>query len=377
MALKIISAKYMYVRGLRNANKRRTVFRFLHQYYPDHMVALQETHSTKLDERYWQAEWGGSILFSHGSGRECGVALLIPRSMESKCKFNEMFVDDAGRMIFADIKYDTFSLKLIAIYAPTQGHIDQQSEFYRFLSRKIEDMTEIEQNHMIVCGDMNVHMSSLDTSNSRFSLTTAANVLKKLIKDYNLVDIWRKRNPGLRRYSWRRLAPVQQSRIDYIFISKYLINNHVLRRTEIKPGVLSDHNIVSMEMNIFADDKGPGLFRFRRDLLQDDIFISAVRAEIIQLKQEEGIYNDVKDWGLKLELLLSEVRVISIKRGKELAIQRREDGAAARRQLDSCELEMCTNPSDEAVQKLAAAKRRVNEIKSEKGKRAMLYSGAR
>ena len=365
------------VRGLRSADKRRTVFRYFHEQFPNHIMVLQETHSIKSDERYWQAEWGGPIMFSHGSGRECGVAILIPRSIDKKY-ISEMSTDDAGRLIFADLKYERFSVKLVALYAPTQGHADQQYEFYSALRRKVEEMTQMEQDHLIICGDTNIQMSNLDTSNSnRFRLTAAGKVLLKLLDDYHLVDIWRNKYPEARRYTWRRVAPIQQSRIDCIFASKYLLNNHILRRAEIKPGILSDHSIVNMEITMFADDKGPGLFRFRCELLQDNGFTAAVRDEITKATHGYGIYNDVNDHGLKLELLLSEVRVISIKRGKAIATERREESAAAYKWLEICELEISNSPSNEAIQKFTEAKQRVDEIESEKGKRAMLYSGAK
>ena len=72
------------VRGLRNTAKRRTIFRFLHQFYPTHIVVLQETHSAARDGVIWQNEWGAPILFSHGpSTNECGVAVLLPRALSA------------------------------------------------------------------------------------------------------------------------------------------------------------------------------------------------------------------------------------------------------------------------------------------------------
>ena len=74
------------VRGLRNAVKRRSLFRFLHQWYPKHVVVLQETHSDTRCSAVWQTEWGAPIIYSHGpSTSECGVAVLLPRALLGVC----------------------------------------------------------------------------------------------------------------------------------------------------------------------------------------------------------------------------------------------------------------------------------------------------
>ena len=134
--------------------------------------------------------------------------------------------------------------------------------------------------------------------------------------------------------------------------------------------------MVNMKITVFSCDKGPGLFRFRNDLLQDEVFIKSVRDEIKKAVEGDEVYNDVIDWGLKLEMILSQVRVNSIKRSKQITNKKREECDAAYGMLERYEIEMTNNPSDNILTQFAEAKRRVTEIEDEKGKRAMLYSGA-
>ena len=61
--LKILSLN---VRGLRNAGKRKAVFSYLKNQKAS-ICCLQETFSKKDDEKIWTLEWGGKILFSHGT----------------------------------------------------------------------------------------------------------------------------------------------------------------------------------------------------------------------------------------------------------------------------------------------------------------------
>ena len=64
------------VRGLRNQEKRRSIFSYLKKQKANFYV-LQETFSNLKDERIWSAEWGGQIFYSHGSDHSKGVCLSI------------------------------------------------------------------------------------------------------------------------------------------------------------------------------------------------------------------------------------------------------------------------------------------------------------
>ena len=71
--LKIISLN---VKGISNFKKRRTIFTWCRRKNAD-VILLQETHSNKTTEIQWKNEWGGKMLFSHGSPNSCGTAILI------------------------------------------------------------------------------------------------------------------------------------------------------------------------------------------------------------------------------------------------------------------------------------------------------------
>ena len=47
------------VRGLRNELKRRGMFQ--HLCNKGDIICMQETHSNKNDEIFWQNEWGGNV----------------------------------------------------------------------------------------------------------------------------------------------------------------------------------------------------------------------------------------------------------------------------------------------------------------------------
>ena len=90
-------------------------------------------------------------------------------------------------------------------------------------------------------------------------------------------------------------------------------------------------------------------------------------------KKKIGIYEDVTDSGLLLEMLTSEIRAHSISIGKLKARRRREEERRAFAELIKCESDMCTNPQDE----YQILKESVDGMQMEKGKKAMLWTGIR
>jgi exonuclease III len=66
--------------GLRKGNKRRSLFNWLKQFHKgsSKITFLQETHTDVTIEQTWKDEWGGEVLFSHGTSGSKGVAILLP-----------------------------------------------------------------------------------------------------------------------------------------------------------------------------------------------------------------------------------------------------------------------------------------------------------
>ena len=58
---------------------------------------FQETHSTADVETRWQHEWGGKIIFSHGTSNSRGVAIVIRNW--SNIAVNDVYHDEYGRVL--------------------------------------------------------------------------------------------------------------------------------------------------------------------------------------------------------------------------------------------------------------------------------------
>ena len=85
--VKVISLN---ARWLRNQVKRRSIFSYLKNQKAT-LYCLQETSSKEDVEKIWSAEWGGQIIFSHGSEHSRGVCILL--SADSGCFLNTIYVD--------------------------------------------------------------------------------------------------------------------------------------------------------------------------------------------------------------------------------------------------------------------------------------------
>lgn len=93
----------------------------------------------------------------------------------------------------------------------------------------------------MVGGDFNAVLNpSLDKSNSDAIANVSSTLLNTLIKDLNLIDIWRMQNATAKDYTFFSNRRKTFSWIDYIFLSPNLIAGHT--SITILPILLSDHS---------------------------------------------------------------------------------------------------------------------------------------
>ena len=95
-------------RGLKDRLKRRSLFRFLHVNYADHIVALQEVHWSTHDIPYIRNEWGAPVYCA--PGHNAHVAILIPRGLIGECDITELQDASTERslVLHIDLKKNLF-----------------------------------------------------------------------------------------------------------------------------------------------------------------------------------------------------------------------------------------------------------------------------
>ncbi len=88
------------VRGIRDLSKRKALFLFCMSQKRE-IYFFQETHSSFKDETFCRNQWGGNILFCHGTNHSAGVLILFDRNFSGSIL--QSFSSSEGRWIIVVI----------------------------------------------------------------------------------------------------------------------------------------------------------------------------------------------------------------------------------------------------------------------------------
>ena len=100
-------------RGLRDFAKRKGAFQFFRSRCD--IALIQETYSTKDDERLWKIQWGDEAIFSHGTNKRKGCIILYK---QSKIQVVKQIIDSGGRFCGIVININENPILIMNIYAP-------------------------------------------------------------------------------------------------------------------------------------------------------------------------------------------------------------------------------------------------------------------
>ena len=124
-------------------------------------------------------------------------------------------------------------------------------------------------------GDFNCYESPLD----KLGNVSVQKELTNFRVDFHFIDIWRKKHPRERSFTWFNFDRTIAGRLD-----KFLVSKSVSEKTsvcEIFPCVFSDHDFVSLNFNVSGiPARGPGVWKFNNSLLQDIGFRDAIRKSL-------------------------------------------------------------------------------------------------
>ena len=100
----------------------------------------------------------------------------------------------------------------------------------------------------------------------------------------DLLDIWRELYPEMRRYTWRRNTPLQQSRLDIFLISDLM--STFVTNADIKAGYRTDHSMITLTLTLGKESKNKLLWKFNNSLLKDKLFAEEIN-DVIKAVVEE------------------------------------------------------------------------------------------
>ena len=293
-------------RGLNQARKRRQIFRWAHNSKAD-VIFLQETYSTKAIEDVWKSEWGGQILFSHGTNHSRGVMILFNPRLDYQIVSS--IVDKHGRYLMLEVTTHDSSLLLCNVYAPN----DNTSQI-TFFSKLNHTLLQYANMQIILGGDFNCALSSLDKAGGT-SIERKQPVIREifnLCSIHKLQDVWRRQHPSRSQFTWRNNSLKVQCRLDYWLVSKDLFST--VTSTDITNPTFSDHSAVSLviQSKDYAK-RGPGFWKINNSLLKDNKFTAELAAKIPEYKAK---HNYLEDKGLFWDMLKMEVRGFCVQYSK-------------------------------------------------------------
>ena len=82
----------------------------------------------------------------------------------------------------------------------------------------------------------------------------------------------------LKRYTWRKRAPLKQARLDYFLISDAMLPT--VNKSSIEGSYRSDHSMIILELSFIQFKKGKPLWKHNNSLLYDEDYLKIINGKI-------------------------------------------------------------------------------------------------
>ena len=283
-----LTAATLNINGLQNNQKRKATFNWLKSLNFD-VIYLQETHChTRKDVKKWSHEWGPgkNSIWSTGSSNSKGVAVLFKPHIDYNVK--NCVIDTNGRYILFELIFNEEIYKFVNIYSPNDCY--ERVNFFQRLNTWVDD-----DNFNLVGGDFNC---TLDSELDRMNCTSKSDVgqvdLKNIIYNKSLEDIYRRRYPDERSFSWSRGN--KSSRLDYWLISKSL--DCQVDQVQYLSCPFSDHRLASLKLSLSQLKHGPGTWKMNASVIDSDIFVKSFTSMWKDWQNQKNNYNIYTWWDL-------------------------------------------------------------------------------
>ena len=249
--------------------KRDRIFDFIKNFKAD-IYLLQETHNDNDGhEKQWAAEWGGRCLWSRGTNRSKGVAILLPPG--SNMNISNIRRDTEGRILAATLtdQDDDLQLNIMNVYAPNIPR-ERQIFFDKLWQYKPGD------TNILLAGDFNcIETPELDKQGGNPASGRQGIVELNQFVDHNdLHDTWRKSHPNDRLYTWHNKDFTLRSRLD-----RWYTQSSAKTHTSIRACPFSDHSVIELILTEpLGSKRGKGVWKINQQVIDDQSFQRDIRA---------------------------------------------------------------------------------------------------
>lgn len=250
MLIVSLSVVSLNARGLRQNCKRKALFLFAKKFKSD-FCFFQESHSLTADINFWKSQWGNDAWYSHGSERSAGVT-TFKNTFGGKVLHSDC--DSLGHYVCLVIECNNVLFILVNLYG-----YNTKPENDRLLDSLDTKLTiwlfKYPNSTLLIGGDFNI---ALNTEVDRWppaQSSVATLRIKTLMEKYNLIDIWRKKYPDNRSFTWSNRSGSRQSRIDFWLLSDNIAEDGVTVNILTTP--LTDHRAIYINIQLFTYDNLP------------------------------------------------------------------------------------------------------------------------
>ena len=203
--------------------------------------------------------------------------------------------DPNGRYIVLQCYINDDKLILMNVYCPNTE--TEQVTFLEKLDEVIDELSITVLDEVIMGGDWNLTWElNLDKCGGNYDLKRKSkSKLKAIMTKLSLNDVWRIKNPNLRRFSWRQPNPLIQCRLDYFLISDSLYDS--VTHADIIPAIRTDHSAITLSLEkIPSQNRGPNLWKFNTSLLKDDNYNNQMKGNLTQWIYHHNTLHSLYDY---------------------------------------------------------------------------------
>ena len=255
---------------------------------PD-IVCLQESHCVSSNEKIVLSKCQYDAAFANNSTATGGLITLFRRNLNYIVHAHHEFKVDSSRSaqhksqcLLVHCTVQEVEMVIVNVYLHPNTNSDSRR---KFLAKIGEEVTQYGCPNVICCGDFNTPLSLQKDS------TSGASHHEILVKTFNEFielmewgDSFRILNPTARRMTHFAGHRRAGARIDYVFVSGYFVN--ALSDAAVVPRLRSDHNPISIHLNLNRNPKGPGYWKFPDPILKNEEFCKNLKQKLIDwLKQ--------------------------------------------------------------------------------------------
>ena len=273
------------MRGVIDKSKRKSIFETYRKRAD--ILILQETHSSEQAANIWKNEWGGEIIFNHGTNMARGIAILLKKGMLSH--ISNVYKDEQGRTIIFDYEEKGVIVSIAAIYAPNED----RPNYFINIGNEIRKRSE----HKIIIGDFNLTLDvDMDRKNTYTNNNNAKQEVENLMDEFTLRDVWRVQNEEKREYSWFKTNEnlSKASRIDFALVSAGL--DQKAKAITYLASIMSDHRPLYMVVETQQEDRGSGYWKLNTQYLHDQDYINLINDEIKKVIGSVSQSSDINVW---------------------------------------------------------------------------------